>query len=207
MRKRTAAHPTGLTPATPAAGYWTAAHTLHRLRFHLVWVPKCQNTEDSKRVLNGLVAARLEALLRQACEVKTWGLNEISVQPDHVPVLLQIAPTDSVMSVMQSLKHAVLEGRDVARAAGRVPGAGGVPVILPLWGESFWSDGDFAESVGQAEEAVVRAYITPLKPPQPGPPGHSGPAPAQAEEAARLGPAPPPNRRTFKRELLAYRSC
>ena len=28
-----------------------------------------------------------------------------------------------------------------------------------LWGESFWSDGYFAESVGRAEEAVVRRYI------------------------------------------------
>ena len=99
MRKRTAAHPTGLAPVTPAAGYWTGAHTLHRLRFHLVWVPKYR-----KRVLHGPVAARLEALLRQACEVKTWGLHEISVQPDPVHVLLQIAPTDSVMAVMQSLK-------------------------------------------------------------------------------------------------------
>ena len=28
-----------------------------------------------------------------------------------------------------------------------------------LWGDSFWGDGYFAESVGQKEEAVLRAYI------------------------------------------------
>ena len=28
-----------------------------------------------------------------------------------------------------------------------------------LWGPSFWSDGYFAESVGQTEEGVIRRYI------------------------------------------------
>ena len=28
-----------------------------------------------------------------------------------------------------------------------------------LWGDSFWCDGYFAESVGQTEEAVIRRYI------------------------------------------------
>ena len=28
-----------------------------------------------------------------------------------------------------------------------------------LWGDSFWADGYFAESVGKVEEEVVRKYI------------------------------------------------
>jgi len=28
-----------------------------------------------------------------------------------------------------------------------------------LWGDSFWADGYFAESVGQVDEEVVRKYI------------------------------------------------
>lgn len=39
--------------------YWTGAHTTHKLRYHLVFVPKYR-----KRVLQGEVALRLEALLR-----------------------------------------------------------------------------------------------------------------------------------------------
>lgn len=71
------------------------------------------------------------------------------MQPDHVHLLLQVSPTDSVMSVMQSLKGGTAR---VLRAE--------FPELEEfLWGESFWSDGYFAESVGQAEEAVVRAYI------------------------------------------------
>ena len=127
-----------------ASGYWTGAHTLHRLRLHLVWTPKYR-----LRVLEEPLVIRLTALLHQACEVKNWGLHELSIQPDHVHLLLQVSPGDSVANVMQVLK-------------------GGTARVLRLefpeleeflWGDSFWGDGYFAESVGQKEEAVLRAYI------------------------------------------------
>ena len=145
MRKRSAPRPAGHAPDTsPGSGYWTGAHTTHRLRFHLVWVPKYR-----RRVLDAPVAARLTGLLRQACEVKAWGLVELNVQPDHVHLLLQVTPCDCIADVMQSLKG----------GTSRV-----LRVEFPhleefLWGESFWADGYFAETVGQQEEAVVRAYI------------------------------------------------
>ena len=135
---------TQASAGSEASGYWAASHTLHRLRFHLVWTPKYR-----RRVLEGPVATRLTELLHQACEVKEWGLHELSVQADHVHLLLQVTPSDSLMNVMQILK-------------------GGTSRVLRkefpeleefLWGDSFWGDGYFAESVGQKEEAVLRAYI------------------------------------------------
>ncbi len=69
----------------PAEKCWSGAHTKHRLRYHLVFIPKYR-----KRVLEGKVAARLEALLRQACEVNRWSLEELAIQPDHVHLLVQI---------------------------------------------------------------------------------------------------------------------
>ncbi len=143
MRKVTAPRPTTQAPGL-VSGYWTSAHTLHRLRFHLVWIPKYR-----RRVLDGPVAARLTQLLRQACEARSWRLHELNVQPDHVHLLLQIEPTDCLSDVLGALK-------------------GGTSRLLRqefsdltefLWGGSLWGDGYFAETVGQAEEAVVRAYI------------------------------------------------
>lgn len=124
--------------------YWSGSHTKHRLRVHFVWVPKYR-----RRVLQGPVAVRLEELLRQAAEVNQWQIHDLAIQPDHVHLLLQFPPADSVSSVAHCLK-------------------GGTSRILRLefpeleeflWGESFWADGYFAESVGQVEEAVVSAYI------------------------------------------------
>ena len=65
-------------PADEASGssrYWSGAHTVYRLRFHLVWTPKSAGNGVSayrKRVLEGAVAVRVEELFRQACEVNNW---------------------------------------------------------------------------------------------------------------------------------------
>ncbi len=156
MRKRTARRQTNL--ASTPSGYWTGGHTTHRLRFHLVWVPKYR-----RRVLEEAVAMRLAELLRQACEVKAWGLVEMNVQPDHVHLLLQVTPCDCIADVVQLLK-------------------GGTARILRLefpqleeflseeflWGDSFWADGYFAETVGQQEEARVRDYIRNQRSPETG---------------------------------------
>ncbi len=144
MRKRLAARPTAQPPATVVDGYWSGAHTLSRLRFHLVFVPKSR-----RRVLTEPVAGRLTQMLRQACEVNAWGLHEINVQPDHVHLLLQVSPTDCLASVMQQLKG----------GTARLLRAEFPDLEEFLWGNSFWADGYFADSIGRVQEDMVRAYI------------------------------------------------
>ena len=79
------------------AGYWTGAHTIHRLRYHLVWIPKYR-----KRILRDQIAARVKQLLHQACNVNRWVLSEMSVQEDHVHILVQIGPRESVAEVVKA---------------------------------------------------------------------------------------------------------
>jgi putative transposase len=78
-----------------------------------------------------------------------WEIHELNVQKDHVHMLLQINPRESLSKVMQIIK-------------------GGSSFVIRkefpdleefLWGDSFWSDGFFAESVGQKNEKVIRDYI------------------------------------------------
>jgi len=44
--------------------YWTGAHTTHRLKYHLVFIPKYR-----KRILRGKIASHLKKLFYQACEI------------------------------------------------------------------------------------------------------------------------------------------
>ena len=131
-------------PPGPRERYWTGGHTTHRLRFHLVFVPKYR-----KRVLEGPVAARLRELIEQACEVNGWEVLELAVQPDHVHLLLQVQPRCGVPAVVKRLK-------------------GGTSRVLRsefpdhsefLWGKSFWAVGYFAVTVGVVEGDVVARYI------------------------------------------------
>lgn len=124
--------------------YKTGSSTKHRLLFHLVWCPKYR-----RRVLFGEVARRLNELFVQAAEVNDWELIQLNVQKDHVHMLIQTHPRESVAEVVQKLK-------------------GGSSFVIRkefpdleefLWGDSFWCDGYFAESVGQTNEKVIREYI------------------------------------------------
>ena len=75
--------------------------------------------------------------------------KEINIQTTHVHLLIQINPKDNIAHVMYCL----------------MGGSSGVvrkefPELEEfLWGDIFWSDGYFAESVGKTHESVVTSYI------------------------------------------------
>ena len=140
---KTASSSAGSASAGSAA-YWSGGHTKHRLLYHLVFVPKYR-----RRVLDGAVGVRVQALFEQACEVNDWRIDELSVQPDHLHLLIQVHPRESVASVVKTLKG----------GSSRVLQAEFPDLEEFLWGRAFWSAGYFAETVGQREEAVVKRYI------------------------------------------------
>lgn len=124
--------------------YWTGAHTKHRLLYHLVWIPKYR-----KRVLIGKIAIKLKHLFYEACKVNQWWIEELNILPDHIHMLIQLHPSESVSDVIQRLK-------------------GGTSRILRkefpeleefLWGDSFWADGYFAETVGKVNMQDLKKYI------------------------------------------------
>jgi putative transposase len=124
--------------------YWKGSHTKHKLQYHLVWIPKYR-----KRVLIGKIAIRLRQLLYEACRINRWWISEIAIQNDHIHLVIQINPSNSVSDVVQILKG----------GTSRIIRKEFVELEEFLWGDSFWADGYFAETVGKVDEAVVKKYI------------------------------------------------
>jgi len=78
-----------------------------------------------------------------------WWISELSIQEDHVHIIIQMNPGDSVAEVAQKLKGGT--SRIIRKE---------YPELEEfLWGDSFWADGYFAETVGKVDEDVVRRYI------------------------------------------------
>ena len=126
------------------ARYQTGGHTKYRLQYHLVWIPKYR-----KRVLRGKVAIRLRQLLYDACRMNRWWISELSIQDDHVHVMIHLNASDSVGEAVQRLKGGT--SRVIRKE---------FPELEEfLWGDSLWADGYFAESVGEVDEEVVKRYI------------------------------------------------
>ena len=109
-----------------------------------MWVPKYR-----KRVLRGPLARRLYELLRQCADVNEWEIGELNVQEDHIHMLVQLPPKDSVAHAVHRMK-----GGTSRKIREEFP-----ELDEFLWGDSLWADGYFAESVGQVTESRIRAYI------------------------------------------------
>jgi putative transposase len=124
--------------------YWQGSQTKHRLMYHLVWIPKYR-----KRVLQGRVAERLKELLHECADLHRWKIEELNIQSDHIHMLVRMHPTVSVSRMVQLFKGMTSK---VVREE--------FPELKEfLWGKSFWSDGYFAETVGQVNEDRIREYI------------------------------------------------
>jgi putative transposase len=124
--------------------YWTGSHTKYRFMYHLIWIPKYR-----KRVLKGAIAARLQELFEQCAEVNRWEIQELNIREDHVHILVQLRANVSPSQAVQLFKGG---SSKVIREE--------FPELAEfLWGDSFWADGYFGETIGQVNEQKIREYI------------------------------------------------
>lgn len=124
--------------------YWTGTHTKHRLKYHIVWVPKYR-----KRVLKGALSIRLSELLFECADINHWEIEELNIQTDHVHMLVQLKPDVSLSKTVQYFK-----GGSSKKIREEFP-----ELKEFLWGDSFWADGYFAETVGNKSVAAIKKYI------------------------------------------------
>lgn len=124
--------------------YYKGAHTKHRNMYHIVWLPKYR-----RKVLKEAIKERVESLLRECAEVNGWEIQELNVQPDHVHIVIQLPPSISVSKAVQLLKGL---SSKVIRAE--------LPEVKKyLWGNDFWADGFFSETVGHCSEKIILDYV------------------------------------------------
>jgi putative transposase len=104
-----------------------------------------------KRVLRGKIAHRVQELFYEACKVNWWWIEEMKVLPDHVYLIIQFQfqSTECLTDVIQRLKGG---SNRILRKE--------LPELEEfLWGDSFWSDGYFDESIGSTNMNEVKKYI------------------------------------------------
>jgi putative transposase len=136
--------PLGAAKAGTKQGYRCGAHNVHRLHYHIVFIPKYR-----RHVLEGSLSVRLEELFRACFDVNGWGLEELNIQSDHVHLLAQLPPSVSVSSCVKHLK-----GSSSHIIRSEFP-----HLVILVCAKSFWSVGYFVESVGRLNEEMIRHYI------------------------------------------------
>jgi len=125
--------------------YKVGSHTKHRLLYHFTFIPKYR-----KQIIRGKLKKRIIDLFTECCEINDWQIHKLELISEHIHLLIQLNPVDSPAKTMQYLK-------------------GGSSIVLRkefanelkafLWGDSFWADGYFVETVGLKSENAIRAYL------------------------------------------------
>jgi putative transposase len=114
---------------------------------HFIFVYKYR-----KRLLIRL-GDQVKRLLCDIADENDFEIVEIEVDKDHVHLLTRYKPSQSVLQVARLLKQ--ISTFRLWRTAGNLP-----YLRNNFWRErTFWSDGYFACSIGNASAATIQNYI------------------------------------------------
>ena len=120
------------------------AHVVYQCAYHIVWCPKYRY-----RVLRGNVAKFVEQNIRALCEWKRAEVLELSVQEDHVHLVVSVPPKVSISELL-----GILKGKTAIKLLKSYPGMR----EKPYWGNHFWSRGYCVSTIGLDEEKI-RRYV------------------------------------------------
>lgn len=121
------------------------AHTVYRLNYHFVWIPRYR-----RKVLVGDVAQRLEELIREVCATRDWEVEALTVQADHVHLFVSCPPRDAPARVMNVVKS--ITARELYAEFPRLHRS--------HWGGKLWADGYYVGSAGDhVTSDLIKRYI------------------------------------------------
>ena len=113
---------------------------------HLIFVTKYR-----KVLFKGDFREDIKQSLFYACQKYHWYIRRMETDKDHVHILLQYNPTDSITKIVSRLKQ-----YSTYIAWKKYPEM----MSQNYWKEkTLWSDGYFAASVGQVSQKTIEHYI------------------------------------------------
>jgi putative transposase len=124
--------------------YRKGSHTVHDLKYHLVWVTKYRY-----HVLRGDIANRTRDIIRQVCESRGIVIIKGHVSSDHIHLFVSAPPSLAVSKMMQYIK-----GKSSRMIQSEFPS-----LKKKYWGQHLWARGYFCASSGTVTDEMIKAYI------------------------------------------------
>lgn len=126
--------------------YQHRRHNKNLLMVHLIFATKYR-----KKLLTGRFREDVKQYIFDTCVRNHWYVMRMETDRDHIHILLQYNPADSVTKIVSMLKQCSthMAWREHGQTLKRY-----------YWKEHvLWSGGYFAASVGTVSRAVIEAYI------------------------------------------------
>ncbi len=123
----------------------SGAHARFQCVYHIEWCPKYRFNVLGKESHK----EDMEAILRKIAQEKDMQIEELAVMPDHVHVVVHVAPSISLAKATQLLK-----GRSAFEFFKMHPN-----MRKRYWEGHFWSKGKFYRSVGSVDLQTTKEYV------------------------------------------------
>ena len=124
--------------------YRQGSHTKYKIEYHFVWVTKYRY-----HLLQGDLAQRVRALVRQTCAHFEIQILRGVVSKDHVHILISAPPNISPSEIMRRVKGRV--SRKIFEEFSHVK--------KRYWGRHFWARGYFCVTSGELTKEMIQEYL------------------------------------------------
>lgn len=126
--------------------YQHRRHNKNLLMVHLIFVTKYR-----KKLFFGEFRDFIKQSVFETCVNKHWYIKRMETDKDHIHILLQYNPTDSVTKIVSWIKQKTTHEAWLL-----------FPELLKkqYWARNIlWSGGYFAASIGSVSQSVIEQYI------------------------------------------------
>ena len=120
-------------------------HHVFRLMYHFVWIPKYRH-----KVFEEPYRTELKTIIEKVAYDYDLDIVELEVPADHIHMVIRSEPKTAPSDVMQIIKN--ISAREFFKLR---------PEIKKkyFWGGKLWTQSYFVETIGNANEEVIRAYV------------------------------------------------
>ena len=122
--------------------YKTNNNVVYSCKYHVVFCPKYRRSV----LVNG-VDVRLKELIQHTCEQLNVEIIEMEIMPDHVHLLIEVAPQFGIHKAVKQIKgySSRILRDEFPWLKSRLP--------------SLWTNSYFVSTAGDAPLAVIKQYI------------------------------------------------
>jgi len=120
-------------------------HHVFRIMYHFVWIPKYRH-----KVFDEPYRSSLKGMIEKIGYDYNIEIIELEVPVDHIHMVVRAEPKVSPSHIMQIIKS--ISAREFFKL---------YPEIRKkhFWGGKLWTQSYFVETIGNANEEVIRQYV------------------------------------------------
>ena len=120
-------------------------HHVFRLMYHFVWIPKYRH-----KVFEEPYRSDMKNIINKIGYDYDIDIVELEIPVDHIHMVVRSEPKQSPSGIMQIIKS--ISGRAFFKMHPKIK-------QKYFWGGKLWTQSYFVETIGNANEEVIRKYV------------------------------------------------